>query len=68
MGQVFYENVVEKGYKWIRLHPKYLFYTDVLSFLNLHNVPFIYYVIAFRGEMTHKMAILLTFSNALMLL
>jgi hypothetical protein len=68
MGQVFYENVVEKGYKWIHLHPKYLFYTDVASFLNLHEVPFIYYVITFRGEMAHKMAILLTFSNAFKLL
>ena len=25
--EVFYENIVQKGYKWIDLHPKYLFYT-----------------------------------------
>ena len=37
LQQVVYENVVEKGYKWLNLHPNYLFYTDVTSFLNNHN-------------------------------
>ena len=49
------------------MHPKYLFYTDVSSLLNLHKVPSTYYVITFSGEMAHKMAILITFSTIFVL-
>ena len=36
--EIFYENKkTQKGYKWIKLHPNYLFYTNAMSFLNDHS-------------------------------
>ena len=37
LSQIFYEDIMIKGYKWTNLHHKYLFYTDVSSFFNNHN-------------------------------
>ena len=35
--EIYFENIMPKGYKWVNFNDKYLFYSDVSSFLNNHN-------------------------------